>query len=260
MAIDTATYEVTSGVAVVTLNRPDQLNAISVEMADHLHDLWRHFENDPSAQVAILRAEGQAFCAGADIKEPRPAEGIPWAPRIHRCWPRNGVDVFKPIIGAVQGYALGAGYVLAVHGCDITIAGESALFGYPEPRLGFMNNPIEYVPGFLPFKTSLEFYMVAWDQGWMLRPEQALAMGLVNRVVPDDDLLAEASRWAEMLKRIPPLYIRGLKRGHYAEVVRGDRRAEMEYLDFVWPHENSEDLKEARSAYRERREPKFTGR
>ena len=110
-------------------------------MAYLLNDIWPRFEEDDSAQVAILRAEGNAFCVGADIREPRPTDGMPWATRIHRCWPRNGLNVFKPIVGIVQGYALGMGYVLAVNGCDITIAGQTALFGYPEPRLGMITVP-----------------------------------------------------------------------------------------------------------------------
>jgi enoyl-CoA hydratase/carnithine racemase len=93
------------------MNRPDKLNALSVELADALNDTWAHFEADPGPKDAILSAAGRAFCAGADIGGGGPNDDlrIPWAIRVHRAYPQNGVTVFKPIIGAVHGYALGGG-------------------------------------------------------------------------------------------------------------------------------------------------------
>ena len=129
---DLVRYEVKQEIAFVQMNRPDKLNALSVELADALNDTWARFEADPLAKVAILSSAGRAFCAGADIGSTGPQDDlrIPWAIRVHRAYPQNGVTVFKPIVGAVHGYALGAGWALAVRGCDITIAGESAVFGF----------------------------------------------------------------------------------------------------------------------------------
>jgi enoyl-CoA hydratase len=259
MSDDPAIYEVRNGIAVITLNRPEKLNAISIAMADALKDIWEQFENDEDAKVAILRGEGTAFSVGADIKEPRPKTGIPWAIRIHRAFPLNGTKIFKPIVGAVQGYAYGAGWILAVNGCDITIAGESARFGYPEPRAGMPAAVTEYVPGYLPFKASLEFHMLAWEGDAILDAHRALELHVVNRVVPDADLMAEATRWAELLKRIPPHYVRGLKRGHYRSAIRADRAVEADYLDYVWPYLSSSDYEESLNAVKEKREPTYTG-
>src|SRR3546814_6354525 len=92
----------------------------------------------------------------------------------------------------------------------------------------------------LPFKLSLEMAMLAWKGARLIEAQRAYQIGLVNAVVPDAELDAEALRWAEMLKQIPPLFIRAVKRGHYQAVRTQDRTNEQEYLDFVWPQERSE--------------------
>ena len=262
MSDDIVRYEVRDEIAFVEMNRPDKLNALSVELADALNNTWSRFEADTSAKVAILSGAGRAFSAGADLGRdgsPRDDVRIPWAIRVHRAYPQNGVTVFKPIIGAVHGYALGGGWALAVRGCDITIAGESAIFGFPESRVGISIPPVDYLP-YLPFKASLEFMLLAWNGGEMLDARRAHDLGMVNRVVPDSELMNEAIRWAEMLKKIPPMYIKAVKYGHYKAVESKTVRDEREYLSFIWPQETSEDSREGRHAFREKREPRFKGR
>lgn len=253
-------YDVEDEIAFVKMNRPDKLNALNAELSDALNDTWARFEADTSARVAVLSGAGRAFCAGADL-ESRPADdlGIPWPIRIHRAYPQNGVSVFKPVIGAVHGYALGGGWALAVRGCDITIAAESARFGFPEPRVGVSVPPMEYLP-YVPFKASLEFMLLAWNGGEMLDAHRAYELGMVNRVVPDQDLVEEAKRWANLLKRIPPAYIRAVKYGHYKSIRSEAAADEWEYLNFTWPQERSEDRREGQRAFVERREPRFRGR
>jgi enoyl-CoA hydratase/carnithine racemase len=254
-------YEVKDEIAFIEMNRPDKLNSLSIDLADSLNDSWTRFEADNEAKVAILSAAGKAFCAGADIAGSGPSDDlrIPWAIRVHRAYPQNGVTVFKPIVGAVHGYALGAGWALAVRGCDITIAGESAMFGFPESRVGIAIPPIDYLP-YIPFKASLEFMLLAWNGGEMLDARRAHELGMVNRVVPDADLMNEAIRWADKLKKIPPMYIKSVKYGHYKAVESKTVRDEREYLNFIWPQEKSEDSREGRRAFKERREPRFKGR
>jgi len=253
---DVLLYEVRDEIAFITLNRPDRLNAVNGALADALKNAWEEFEGDPSAKVAILSGKGTAFSAGRDISPGAVDDRVPF--QTHQAHPENGVKIFKPIVGAVHGYVLGWGFVAGVKCCDITVAAESALIGFPEARAGIAIHPYEYVP-YLPFKVSLELALLAWRDGKMMSAQRAFQLGLVNEVVPDDQLMAAAIKWAELLKRIPPLYIKSVKYGHYKSVQTDAHRHEREYIDFIWTQEMSTDLQEARAAFKERREPKFRG-
>ena len=253
---DVLLYEVRNQIAHITLNRPHRLNAVNSGMAHALKAAWENFEADPDARVAILSGTGKAFSAGRDIAAGAVDESIPFL--THQAHPENGVKVFKPIVGAIHGYTLGWGFVAGIKDCDITIAAESTLLGFPEARAGIAINPYEYVP-YMPFKMSLEFSLLAWKDGRMMGAQRAYQLGLVNEVVPDEELQAAALRWAELLKKIPPLYIKSVKRGHYKAVQTTASRHEREYLEYVWPQETSADIKEAREAFKARREPKFSG-
>lgn len=252
-------YEVKDQIAFIQMNRPEKLNALNPALSDALNDTWARFEADPDARVAILSGAGRAFCSGADLEAGPDDLGIPWAIRIHRAYPQNGITVFKPIVGAVHGYVLGAGWALAVRGCDITIAGESAVFGFPEPRVGIPIPPVDYLP-YVPFKASLEFLLLAWNGGETVDARRARELGMVNRVVPDAELMQEAIRWATMLKQIPPLYIRSVKYGHYKAAQSKSALDEREYLTLTWPQEISEDRREGQRAFKEKRDPHFKGR
>jgi len=240
MADSVVLYETKDNIAYITLNRPDKLNALNGELSDTLRETWGRFEQDPDARVAILSGAGKSFCAGADIAPGATDPEVPY--QVHQAYPANGVTVFKPIVGAVHGYVLGSGYALAVRGCDLTIAAESALIGFPEPRAGLAMPPIDYLP-YMPFKISLEFMLLAWNGGQIMSAQRAYEVGLVNKVVPDTELMTEATRWAEMLKRIPPLYIRAVKYGHYRGNTLPMLSQEREYVNFIHPQVISEDRK-----------------
>ncbi|MBI4766748.1 MAG: enoyl-CoA hydratase/isomerase family protein [Deltaproteobacteria bacterium] len=134
-------YEVKDQIAYITMNRPDKLNALNNEMVAELNKTWDRFEEDPEARVAILGGAGRAFCAGADITPGALEPGT-----VRRCFPANGFQVLKPIIGAVQGLAMGAGSSLAIRGCDLTIAAEEAQFGFPEGRAGRVGGSSNIIP------------------------------------------------------------------------------------------------------------------
>lgn len=254
-------YKVKDKIAFVKMNRPDKLNALNVELSAALHESWERFEKDNDALVAILSGAGKSFCAGADEKRKRnPADPYEKAYYdIHQAYPENGTKIFKPIIGAIHGYVLGAGYGLAIRGCDFTIAAESAMIGFPESRLGVALSPVNYLP-YLPFKISLEVMTLSWVGGQIMDAKRAYEVGLVNKVVPDADLMNEAIRWAEMLKQIPPLYIKAIKYGHYAGNILPSFTHELDYMRFIHPQIISEDTKEGLAAFLEKRKPQYKGK
>lgn len=254
---DTVLYEVKNQIAYITLNRPHKLNAFNLEMSYALRDAWRRFEADPEARVALLSGKDTSFSVGVDLTDEDRKEAKPW--QYHEAYPLNGTALFKPIVGAVRGYALGQGYLIAVTGCDITLASENALFGYPESQAGVAQVPPQYIP-YMPFKIALEFMLLSWKGGRLMNAQRAMRFGLVNDVVPDSALMVEAEKWAELLKKVPPLFIRSVKYGYYTQTERAARKVEREYVEFVLPQELSEDRQEAIRAFREKREPRFKGK
>lgn len=257
MTESTVLYEVKNQIAYITLNRPIKSNAFNLEMSYALRDAWKRFEKDKNALVAILGGSGKSFSVGVDLTDEDRKTGKPW--QYHEAYPLNGISLFKPLIGAVRGYALGQGYLIGTWGCDITIASENATFGYPEGKAGVSQIPPQYVP-YMPFKIALEFMLLSWKGGRMMSAQRAYEVGLVNKVVPDSDLMDEAVKWAEMLKRVPPLYVKSVKYGYYTGTERASRKTEREYVDFVMPQEISQDRQEAIRAFIEKREPRFEGK
>jgi crotonobetainyl-CoA hydratase len=253
-------YERDGDIAWLTLNRPERFNALNDALSHQLLTLWDELERDPEVRVAILKAEGPHFCAGADIS-PGEATMDGALPGLlqHRTYTGNGLHRFKPVIGLVQGYALGAGALLALRGCDIVLAAEGAQFGYPEARAGVALAPPEPLP-YMPLKLSLEFMLLAWKGGRMMDACRAYALGLVNQVAPQADLPAQARIWADQLRLVPPLYIRAVKHGHYRAAASATLRAEEDFMNYVLPQAQSEDARESLAAFREKRAPTFKGR
>lgn len=251
-------YEVKNRIAYITLNRPEKQNAFNVEMSYALRDTWKRFESDPDVQIGILSANGKCFSAGVDLTgEDRIAGAKPW--QYHEAYPDSGISTFKPLVAAVHGYTLGMGYIIAVMGCDITIAADDAVFGYPEGKAGVSQVPPNFAP-YMPFKIALEFLLLSWKGGRLMDAKRAYQVGMVNNVVPRANLMDEAVKWAEMLKGVPPLYIKSVKYGYYSMTERAARKVEREYVNFVLPQEESEDKQEAIDAFIEKREPRFKGK
>jgi enoyl-CoA hydratase/carnithine racemase len=187
---------------LLTLNRPTKLNALNAELVQALSDALRAAQADDGVSVVILAGSGRAFCAGMDTSTPRVL-----TPDSRRNLVRHGDDsialfnlltrVDKPIIAAVHGYALGAGCSLAL-GSDLVIAAESARFGYPELKAGLTASTVAaHAAHVMSKKIALELLLLCEN----ITPQRAYELGLVNRVVPNDQLQPAALAMAETIAK-----------------------------------------------------------
>ncbi len=166
--MSTVLYEKKGRIAYITLNRPDKLNAISPEAATELGKIWLDLRDDDNLWVAVLSGAGKSFCAGADLggittKSWKLATSAtfgdrPTSPSAHRMW--------KPIVVALQGHVLGAGFWLALES-DIRIAATNALFGLPEPKMGMATIFSALVPRHIPVAIANELLLLRWQDGFL---------------------------------------------------------------------------------------------
>lgn len=249
------TYELRGQVAWLTIDRPEARNALNRAVRDGLRDGFERFAGDADARVLVLTASGtEAFSAGGDLKEMAdtalrvpPKDFIPYLGRT--------VKVDKPVLAAVNGIAYGGGFLLAQM-CDLCIAADHARFGITEPRWGRGAPWAAPLPWLIPPRVALEILMTAEpiDAG------RAYELGLVNRVVPADELVAAATAMAERIAGLAPLSVRAGKALVYAAAERGWSAA-LEEADRIYePVYLSEDAQEGPRAFRERRAPNWQGR
>src|SRR4051812_7664421 len=171
-----------NGVAVVTLNRPQVLNALDVPAKERLGAIWREIAEDPQVRVAVLMgAGGKAFCAGSDIKEINRTGRMVTTDTLIRALPGAGIPLDKPVIAALHGYCIGMGMSLALH-CDLRLAGKDAVLGYPEVKHGMISAVSAlHLPRVMPTAWAMELLLLARN----IKADEALRMGLVNAVVDD---------------------------------------------------------------------------
>ena len=242
-------YSVEDGIAHIQLNRPEKRNALNTEICLDIGKTWKRFQDDTEARVAVVSGNGKVFCAGADLG------GDLTIDALRQVFPDNGYAVRKPIVSAVQGYAMGAGFSLAVRCCDLTVMGASAKLGYPEAKIGTLGGILDHT-AIMPFKVALEFTMT----GEPMSSARAYELGLVNKVVPDDDVLSEAFRYAELLAQNAPMVLEALKYCYYRTVNTPAADLQRDTARLIAPIMQSEDLKEGVLAFLEKRKPNFTGR
>lgn len=252
-------YEKRGKIAYVTINRPQALNSIDLQTYQELSQAMLDFRDDDNCWVAIITGSGtKAFCAGADIKDILP---VLWGIR-NEWWrlPPNivrGLELWKPIIAAVNGIAVGGGLEISL-ACDLRIAAENATFGVPEANLGVIPGwgGTQRLPRAIPAAKAAELLFF----GHSIDAQEAYRIGLVNKVVPLDELLPTAEEWAQRLCEIPPLAVRAAKEAMIkgAEMNLEDGlRLETKLIDFLF---TTEDHKEARQAFIEKRKPELKGR
>ena len=231
-------YEVDEKVGIITLNRPDKLNAISAELQHALLDAFRKADAEPATSVVLLRAEGRSFCAGYDIgaKTPGADDWRSGPDKAHaHLHPQLEFEMTpwlmkKPVIAAVQGHVLGGGCELVML-CDLTIAADNATFGEPEVRFSSVG-PAIVMPMIIGYKKARELLYF----GDQIDAETALSLGMINRVVPLAELPEASLRYAKRLSLISPEALYATKRAvNRGADAAGFRTALYAGLDVVGP-------------------------
>lgn len=253
-------FDVADGVATITLNRPDQLNAINGDLSAGLMDALHQVRSRDDIRAAILTGNGRAFCAGADLRARAggpAAAGGPGA--LFPTGDAQGFaefDVRKPVIGAVNGFCLGGGFEIALT-CDLLIASEAAQFALPEITLGFF--PLAGAPVRLPRSIPRVMANDMLFTGERIDARTALSFGIVSRVVPAEQLMDTANGIARKIAGYAPLAVRSMK-----ELVR--RQGDMPHDDAMrlagtmrWVIGLTDDAKEGPRAFAEKRQPVFKG-
>jgi len=245
------------GVVLLKINRPDALNAVNMELRQRLTDLFRELLEDEDVRCIVMTGNKKAFMAGADIRE-MSEKGTADVTRmnVRRMWAVLA-DCPKPVIAAVNGFALGGGCELAMH-ADIIIAGESATFGQPEIRVGIMpggggtQRLLRAVGKFKAMKMMLT--------GEPVSGREAFDMGLASEVVEDEQVLPRALELAGKIASMPPLAARRIKEvilaGQDTSLSAG-LMLERRTFDTLF---DTEDQKEGMKAFIEKRKPDFKGK
>ena len=258
----TVLYEQRDRIVTITINRPEAMNAIDPETHEALIAAWTRFRDDDSAWVAILTGAGdQAFSAGADLKKFVPAEFAGRGGAAHNTFGLGGItrglEIWKPMIAAINGFCLAGGLEQAL-ACDLRIAAPHARFGLTEVRWAIMPGAggTQRLPRAVPLAKAMEMILTAEH----VTAEEALRLGLVNKVVPLAELMPAARALAELLCERGPLALRAAKEA----VIRGlslplaDGLRLEAFLSGVL--RRTEDAIEGPKAFAEKRRPAFKAR
>lgn len=263
MATEFIKVEKKGRITVITINRPEVMNALHPPASKEMSEAFNAFDADPEAWVAILTGAGEkAFSAGNDLKWQAQHGGE--ALREFMQDVKGGLggitfrfDLFKPVIAAVNGLALGGGFE-CVLACDIIVAAENASFGLPEPTVGMIAGAggVHYLPRAIPYHQAMGMILSARR----ISAAEALQLGLVNQVVPPDQLMAAAEAWAQKILACSPLAIRASKEA----VMQGLGMPLEQAARTVFPGQTamyrSEDFVEGPRAFAEKRKPVWKGR
>lgn len=246
---DVVTYESREGVATITINRPDRLNAISAEVEQGLQQAWLRFNASDEDRVAVLTGAGdRAFSSGRDRETTAP-------PDYRRFTPGAVIEVDKPIIAAVAGWCVG-GAVVLVQMADLCVAADNTKFVYPEAKMGFAGGMIAGLAGRIPHKIAMELMLLGEEIG----VERAYQAGFVNRVVPVGQQVLEAQAMARRMATHAPLVMGMLKRFAADVLPKSPVEKSVMALRETEAVFSSADFQEGLTSLREKRPPRFAGR
>lgn len=234
-------------VAIVTINRPEKLNAINKAVAIELQQAFAEFDRSAQRVAVLTGAGGRAFSAGADVTD---------LPELWRCVPTVGIATDKPIIAAVAGWCIGGGLVMAMM-CDLLVAAENARFSYPEGKVGITGGMIAGLAARIPHKIAMEMMLL----GEPIDAERAYQAGLANRIVSNGKEVEEAVALALKIVDLAPLALATMKRFVNDHVLpKGPAELAARFGAELAAVRNSADAAEGVRAFKERRQPRYEGR
>ena len=257
MSID---FAVEDGIATITMNRPDRLNAMDAAHYQALSEAWIAVRDDPAIRVALITGAGErSFTTGADLKSFIPA--LPSVAELMLTQSgqllNRGLEVWKPVIAAVNGYCVGGGMTLML-AADIRVAAEHATFGVAEVKRGVFpaNGGTQRIVHQLPHAIAMELLLT----GDSIDAATAARWGLINKVVPKADLMATALDYAKRIAANAPLAVQAAKelaiRGMDVDLATGLR-----FEQLMLRHlQGTDDVREGTTAFAEKRPARFTGR
>jgi naphthoate synthase len=250
-------YETYNGIAKITINRPEVRNAFTPRTVMELIDAFAYARDDAKVGVIILTGAGDlAFCSGGDqkVRGNGGYVGEDNIPRLNVLDLQRLIRVIpKPVIAMVKGYAIGGGHVLHIV-CDLTIAADNAIFGQTGPKVGSFDGG--YGAGYLARLVGHKKAREIWYLCRQYNAQEALDMGLVNTVVPLEQVEEETIQWCEEILAKSPMAIRFLKAAFNADT---DGLAGIQQLagDATLLYYTSDEAKEGRDAFKEKRKPDF---
>ena len=260
VAYETVLYDVQDGIALLTLNRPEAMNARSQRMRSELAQVYGAVRDDPEVRVLIVTGAGErAFCAGRDLKE---VAAVPSQVEDRRARAAPGdtellARLDKPTIAAINGYALGGGLEIAL-ACDIRLAAEGAQLGLTEVRRGQIpgSGGTQRLPRLIGRGAALELLLT----GRMVDAQEAYQLGLVNRVVPRAELLSSARATADAIAANAPVAVRYAKEAVNKGLDMPLGQGLQLESDLAILLQTTEDFLEGARAFAEKRPPRFQGR